>query len=224
MLDLFLYIWYHFLGYAACHQLIDRTIFFGGRPLFVCCRCSGIYIGYSLSYLFIYITRRSKARYFPPRKVVFAGLFVSSLMFLDVGTVMLGLRHGMNDLRIITGLLAGMSIPFAVFPAINKLTGGEEKKVLDGIIPFIFLIIVNGLIFFIIKSGKAFLFWPFFLIIAAGFILIYINLNSILILFFMRLIGLNRNSFYKVIILSFILTFLEILPVYCLYKYLGIKD
>ena len=227
MLDFFLNIWYQFLGYAACHQITERTIFFGSMPLFVCCRCSGIYAGYAISYFFIYLTGKSKARYFPLRHVIITGIILSSLMFIDVGTVMAGLRHGSNDIRLITGLLAGMSLPFVLFPAINRLlsyNSGGEKKIIDGIKPFAGLILLNLLIFFLIKSGEGFLFWPSFILIAAGFILIYVNLNSILILFFLRLTGHNTEAMLKVIIFSFILSFFEILPVYWFYKFFGIKN
>jgi uncharacterized membrane protein len=226
MLDFFLNIWYNFLGYAACHQMPERTICFDGRPLFVCCRCSGIYIGYFISYLFIYFTGRDKARNFPRKNLVLSGLFISSLMLIDVGTVILGLRHGANDIRIITGLLAGMSLPFVVFPEINRLfsdSGGEEKRVIDGIIPFLVIIIFNLCIFFVIKTGRGFLFWPFFLVVASGFILLYVNFNTIFLLFFLRIIGRKSRAFYKIVIISSILSFFEILPVYCLYKALGIK-
>ncbi len=227
MLDSFLNIWYHFLGYAACHQITERTIFFGSRPMFVCFRCSGIYAGYALSCLFIYLTRRNKARYFPERGVIITGIILSSLMFIDAGTAMAGLRHGENDIRLITGLMAGMSLPFVVFPAINRLlsyNSGEDKKIIDGLKAFAGLILLNCLIFFLFKSGKDFLFWPFFLLTGTGFVLLYLNLNSILILFFLRLTGHYTEAIFKVTVVSFILSFFEILPVYWLYKFLGIKN
>ena len=100
---------------------------------------------------FIYLTGKSKARYFPGRHVMIAGGILSSLMFIDVGTVMAGLRHGSNDIRLITGILAGMSLPFLLFPAINRLlpyNSGEEKKIIDGIKPLAGIILANCLIFF----------------------------------------------------------------------------
>ncbi|MEQ8169480.1 MAG: DUF2085 domain-containing protein [Candidatus Eremiobacterota bacterium] len=227
MLDLFLHIWYHFLGYASCHQMIDRTIFFGSRPMFVCVRCSGIYAGYVISCLFIYLTGKNKARFFPEKSVIITGIIISSLIFIDVGSVIAGFRHGANDIRLITGLMAGMSLPFLVFPAINRLlsyNSGEDKKIINGLKPFAGLILLNCLIFFLFKSGKDFLFWPFFLLTGAGFILLYLNLNSILILFFLRLIGHSTKAMLKVIFVSFILSFFELLPVYWLYKFLGIKN
>ncbi|MEQ8189301.1 MAG: DUF2085 domain-containing protein [Candidatus Eremiobacterota bacterium] len=227
MLDLFLNIWYYFLGYAACHQIPERTVFFGSMPMFVCCRCAGIYAGYAMSCLFIYLTGKNKALYFPAKHILITGVIISSLMFIDVGTVMAGLRHGANNIRLFTGLMAGMSLPFVVFPAINRLlsyNSGEKKNIIDGIKPLVCLILVNLVMFFLIISGRDFLFWPFFLLTGAGFILIYLNLNSILILFFLRLTGHYTEAMLKITVVSFILSFFEILPVYCLYKFLGIKN
>jgi len=195
--------------------------------MFVCCRCAGIYAGYAMSCLFIYLTGKNKALYFPAKHVLITGGILSSLMFIDVGTAMAGLRHGANNIRLFTGLMAGMSLPFVVFPAINRLLSynpGAKKNIIDGIKPLVCLILVNLVMFFLIISGRNFLFWPFFLLTGAGFILLYLNLNSILILFFLRLTGHYTEAILKITVVSFILSFFEILPVYWLYKFLGIKN
>jgi hypothetical protein len=147
-------------------------------------------------------------------------------MFIDVGTVMAHLRQGNNDIRIITGLLAGSSLPFIIFPALNYFfpeDSHREKKVLTGTLPYIFIILLDILIFLIIKSDRAVLFWPFFIIIATGLILTYINLNSVFILLVFKFIGIIRINIFHTIILSGIISFLEMLAVYLIYKKFGIK-
>ena len=84
ILDIFFYIWYDFIGYASCHQLTERTLSFDGTMFFVCYRCSGIYAGYVLSYIYIYLGKKHKAVKLPSRKIVFTGILFGSLMFFDV--------------------------------------------------------------------------------------------------------------------------------------------
>jgi len=136
------------------------------------------------------------------------------------------LRPGNNDTRIITGMIAGSSLAFLVFPALNYFFPHDvqgEKRVLTGSLPYIFIILMGISIFFIIKSNMAFLFWPFFIIIGAGLILTYINLNSIFILLLFKFLSFFRINIFHTIILSGIMSFLEMLCVYLLYKKFGIK-
>ncbi|HPZ09026.1 MAG TPA: DUF2085 domain-containing protein [Candidatus Eremiobacteraeota bacterium] len=224
--DLFLDIWYNFIGYSACHQIADRTIAFDGRLLFVCCRCSGIYTGYFISYLFICFTSKKDASYFPSKSVIVTGSILASFIFFDVASVILGFRHGANDIRVITGLFAGMALPFLVVPWINRLllaSSGKKERSIDGILAYFMVVILNLLAFLMFTSGQSFLFWPFFIIIASGLILLYVNLNTIFLLFFFRLVGCNKPVLAKIISLSCILFLLEMIPVYVFYKISGIK-
>jgi len=225
LFDLFVSLWYHFIGYASCHQFPERIPVFSGRELFVCYRCSGIYTGYFISYVYIYITGKAKARQFPSKNVVWTGILVSSLMFLDVFSVILGLRDGSNDIRMLTGLFAGASLPFVVFPIFNRFFphNSTEERVINGI-PFLLIIVLDLIVFFIIKTGSLFLFWPLFFIIVSGLVLIYINVNAIFLFLFFQIVIFNRlSSIIKLNIWAFIASFLELLAVYFLYKTLGIK-
>lgn len=227
ILEIFLNIWYHFIGYASCHQMPERTLSFGGKMLFVCCRCSAIYAGYVISYIFIYFTGRKRARKFPSRGVFIFGLILSSLMFLDVFSVLFKLREGSNETRILTGLLAGSALPFVIFPLLNRLIPGDgiEKRSVKDVYSYLFVIFLSLVTFFLIHVHSLyFLFWIFFILIATGLVLIYVNLNAVFILLFFRLTGFCRDlSMGHINFLSLVISFVEIFVVYALYKFLGVK-
>ncbi len=48
---------------------------------------------------------------------------------LDGGTQFLGLRQSTNELRLITGFIAGIVVPFCVIPMFNMLILGQKDKV-----------------------------------------------------------------------------------------------
>ena len=141
-------------------------------------------------------------------------------------SVIFNFRHGSNDMRLITGLFAGSMLPFLVFPLFNRLLHSEPKdeKIMDSIFPLLFIIIADIIIFSIIRTGCSFLFWPYFIVCAAGNILVYLNLNALFLLFFFNITGYYRSlNIHVVNFYAFIFSFMELYAVYLLYKFLGIK-
>jgi len=51
---------YGAIGSLTCHQLPSRTIYINSIPLPLCARDTGIYIGFFISLIYIYINKRSK--------------------------------------------------------------------------------------------------------------------------------------------------------------------
>ncbi len=56
------------IGYAVCHRISARTFFLGERPLPLCARCSGMYLGALM--VIIYQMRYRRKGGFPPRKIL----------------------------------------------------------------------------------------------------------------------------------------------------------
>lgn len=214
-LEYFFWVWYKFIGLTECHQMVERTLTFDEKLLFICCRCSGVYTGYFISYFFIWFSGKRNARGFPPGKVILLGSVLSLLMFVDVGTAFFELRTGSNDIRVITGLLAGFSFTFLAIPLVNRLSFDriDNNRVLDGIKQYLYVLAIIIVTFMLMRSGLAFLFWPFFIVISINLILLYINVNSILILLFLRLLKVKLRTCY-VIVIAFIMSFIEKFTLY----------
>lgn len=108
------------LGYGLCHQLPERSFVAGGYQLPVCARDTGIYVGILATALVIAALDRGRRRSEPPSLpvLVIAGLFVGA-MATDGLTSYLGLRTTTNDLRLLTGLMAGYGIGVILVPLLN---------------------------------------------------------------------------------------------------------
>ncbi len=108
------------VGYGLCHQLPERSFFGGGHQLPVCARDTGIYFGFAVGFAALaIIARKSRPSELPRWPVlVLIGLFVAAMGF-DGVTSYAGLRTTTNDLRLLTGLVAGWGLSALSFPMFN---------------------------------------------------------------------------------------------------------
>ena len=110
----------HWMGYGLCHQLPERSFFGGGVQVPVCARDTGIYIGFLASLAIISIVHcGSRPKEFPTTPTWIAIALMIGSMALDGGTEYAGLRSTTNELRLITGLLAGFAIAAILAPMLN---------------------------------------------------------------------------------------------------------
>jgi uncharacterized membrane protein len=114
-------------AYAVCHRIPERTFAFAGRPLPLCARCSGTYLGALAGLAVLTVRGRGRAAHLP------APIFLAVLaLFLLVWAVdginsFLTLIPGLpylyeprNLLRLITGTLEGLAIAAIVLPVANQ--------------------------------------------------------------------------------------------------------
>ena len=124
----------HWFGFGLCHQLPERSFFGGGVQVPVCARDTGIYLGFLISLVLISVLHKgSRPREFPaPAGWVAVALMIGA-MGVDGVSSYAGLRTTTNDLRLITGLLAGYAIAALLAPMLNDVFWrvGSRERVLD---------------------------------------------------------------------------------------------
>jgi uncharacterized membrane protein len=123
----------HWLGFGLCHQMPERSFFGGGVQVPVCARDTGIYFGVLVSLALISLLHKGDhPRGFPTWFGWTAIALMIGAMGLDGGTEYAGLRTTTNELRLITGLLAGFAIGALIAPMINDelWRTGSARRVL----------------------------------------------------------------------------------------------
>jgi len=121
----------HWLGFGLCHQLPERSFFGGGTQVPVCARDTGIYLGFLISLIVISAVHKGdRPREFPaPAGWVAIALMIGAMGFDGVSSYA-GFRTTTNDLRLITGLLAGYAIAALLAPMLNDefwRTGSRQR-------------------------------------------------------------------------------------------------
>ncbi|MEM2571437.1 MAG: DUF2085 domain-containing protein, partial [Thermoproteota archaeon] len=104
---------FNLIGNLVCHQKPDRTLCIGGSYLPVCARCTGAYLGFLLGYVLVPFLSDKKAKG-PPN--LYVSLILTLPLWIDSIGQTLGFWISTNDIRLITGLLFGVSLaPLLVY-------------------------------------------------------------------------------------------------------------
>lgn len=82
----------------GCHQMAERSFFYGGYQFPLCARCTGVIFG-SFTALILFFSAPIS---------LFWSLVLSGVMFLDWLLQHLNIRHSTNPRRLVTGILGGL--------------------------------------------------------------------------------------------------------------------
>ncbi len=114
------------IGYAVCHRIDLRSFHLGERPLPLCARCSGMYLGALLGLAYQGYLKPRRAQ-MPHRSVwlVIALLAVAFVVdglnsFASLLPGAPGLYPPRNALRLLSGTGMGIAIAAALYPALNQ--------------------------------------------------------------------------------------------------------
>ena len=172
------------LGFAVCHQLPERTLHYGLAALPTCVRCSGIYVGLLAGFLYLTAANRKRESGFPPWWALAFGVIGLGLMGLDGVSSYAAWRPTTNELRLITGLLAGSALPLVLVPMFNYQAwkNASEDRIIKGWADFGLYLLVIVATFLAFQYRPDWLFWPVYLLSGLAIILAFVYTNAILVL------------------------------------------
>jgi uncharacterized membrane protein len=99
-----------------CHGIAERCLTVWGAVMPICARCTALYLGLLAGLLVFWMLPRTRET--TARRVMFAAALPMAIDGLSQAT---GLRTSTNELRIITGLLAGSAFGWWVLTAIEDV-------------------------------------------------------------------------------------------------------
>lgn len=190
------------IAYAVCHRIELRSFYLGNRPLPLCARCSGMFLGAvsALMFLFLHKPRRSL---FPPRPLwVLFGLFVvgyvvdgfNSYWHLVSNSYLLYSPN--NTLRLATGTYFGIALANLVFPGFNQSVwrNPKEEPALRTWRETGMMVLLGVGIILAMKTENPLLLYPLALISAFGVLLLLTLVYSMVLLILFRREGLAHSS------------------------------
>jgi uncharacterized membrane protein len=208
------------LGYAVCHRISERSFHLIERPMPLCARCSGMYLGALVGLVFQGMISWRKASG-PPWKllpffgVLFAAFALDGLnSFLHLMEIELLGYEPDNLYRLITGTGMGLVIAVAVFPAFNQTVwaDAESKPAVGSWAAFAGLLLLGAVTILLILTENPVILYPLALLSAGTVLLLLTMIYSIVWVLLLR----KENSFTKLrqmsipLVLGFITALLQI--------------
>lgn len=108
-----------------CHGKVERCLELFGTPMPICARCVGIYVGMLAGIVAFWAVPLLRERVM--RIVAFV---CAAPLAIDGLTQLAGLRESTNDLRIATGLVAGLAFGLWILSAVERRKE-ERSHILD---------------------------------------------------------------------------------------------
>jgi uncharacterized membrane protein len=175
------------IGYAVCHRIALRSFHLGERPLPLCARCSGMYLGAMLG--MAYQVQKGCRAGMPARQVlIFLGLLVLAFA-VDGMNSFLSLFPGFptlytpnNTIRLITGTWMGLVIAAVLMPAFNEAAWREldPRPAIGSLRSFGMLFILAIFLDLILLSENPIVLYPLALLSAAGVVLLLTMIYTIM--------------------------------------------
>lgn len=215
------------IGFSVCHQLDSRSLIFGNITSPLCSRCAGIYIGFLISAIILFLMFKKKQSDLPPvyALVILAIFFLSTLV--DGLASYFGLYMTNNIIRFSTGFLCGASIMTVLYPVFNFQYYRDPSKEKIFKRPFTFIIFVLSLIAFIVFTLFQFdflgSFYYYLSSLSVVFTFFFVSLVMIYLIpfFFQKANRLFSKYLIIPIVLALILTALEIFIAYKLHEFMA---
>ena len=214
------------LGASVCHQIPERSLNMGGLILPICSRCCGIYIGFFICAIFMFLIFRKRESDLPPLYILII------LIIFILSTVADGLLSYLfvtttnNIARFITGFLSGSSTMTIIYPIFNYqyYKYSYNIRIFASPFKFIFFIAANALVIFITLLKLRFLnyFYYYLSAVSVIFTFYFVNLLIILLLPIFSRKAPKLFSKYSVLptILALIMSSVELLASYKLHMFL----
>lgn len=186
------------VGYAICHQIPERSFYWAGRPLPLCARCTGTFLGIMLGFSMMAIRRRGRCGKLPPFPVlvILAAFFVTwaidglnSYLTLFEGLPHLYMPH--NLLRLATGMLNGLTLSALVYPIFSLTVWAEPtgERSIENIRELAIMLPLAGALVSLIWLGWSPLVYTLSLISLLGTLLLLLIVNTLI-----AVIALQREN------------------------------
>jgi len=182
-------------AFAVCHRIPERTFTVAGRPLPLCARCSGTYLGALAGLAVLALRGRGRASMLPaPKYLVVFGIFLAAWAvdgFNSFLTFFPGVPHlyePHNLLRLATGTVEGLAIAALALPAFNRSFWAEPlpMRSIGSWQDIAWMLAGGALVAGLVSSDLPFLLYPLAILSGIAVVLLLGVVNSVFVLLILR--------------------------------------
>jgi uncharacterized membrane protein len=176
-----------YIGYAVCHRITDRSFTIAGRQLPLCARCTGMFLGVTLTFAVLGLAGRRRWSMLPPLRVMLALIGLIGFMAIDginsYSHFFPNLPHlyePRNWLRLITGMGAGLAMGIVLFPALAQSLWRDQevRPALESLRELAGLILLAGLVIALVLSNQPTILYVLGIASAMGVVLVLTAING----------------------------------------------
>jgi len=210
------------IGFSVCHQLPSRSLNIGNLYLPVCARCTGIYIGFLVSAVILFLMFRKKENDLPPAYItIILFLFILSTVINGVLSYFTPLSTS-NNVRLVTGFLCGSSIMAIIYPifTFQYYEESKDKRIFSRPIKFIIYLAILMIFIVVILARISFLGHFLYYLTAFSIIFTFYFVNLLIIFLIPPFSQRARNLLSKYLVLPSVISIsLLTLELFLFYKF-----
>jgi uncharacterized membrane protein len=182
-------------GYAFCHRFVSHSFTINGRPMALCARCTGMYLGAALTALLLGLAGRLRHSDLPPTPLLLVLIAFVAVMGLDGLNsvahslpILPHLYEPQNWLRLVTGMGTGLAMGAFLLPALGQTLWQAEqfRPAVRSWQELLEMVVVAGTAVLLILSNQPPLLYVLSIVSALGLLLILTATNCILLLVILR--------------------------------------
>ena len=194
------------VGYAVCHRIDLRSFHLGDRPISLCARCTGQYLGAMLGLVFQLIRRPRAVGRAPWRVIIVLGVFALAYaldgtnsylhLLIEMSTkggyemnkvlrilTDISSNYGYmpnNTLRLLTGTGLGIGVSVMLLPAFNQTMWKrrDRRAAIDGWLPLIGVLTLGLILDLLVLTENPLILYPLALISSSGVLVLLIMVYS----------------------------------------------
>ena len=183
------------VGYAICHQIPERSFYWAGRPLPLCARCTGTFLGVALGFGMIAWRRRVRCGKLPPFPVLLVMATFLVIWALDGLNSYLTLFEHLphlyeprNLVRMATGMLNGLALSALVYPVFSLTVWAEPtgERSVENIRELAIMLALAGALVSLIWIGWFPLVYVLSLMSVLGALLLLLVVNTLIVVIALR--------------------------------------
>jgi uncharacterized membrane protein len=183
------------VGYAICHRIPERSFHLAGRPLPLCARCTGTYLGSLAGFAAMWALGHKRASDLPPTRVmVLLAGFIASMgvdglnSYLSFFPNAPHLYEPSNLLRLATGTLNGLALSIIVLPVFNFTLWREARpsRSIRNFRDLAVAVALAAVMALIVQAELDFLLYPLAILSTLGVLIMLTAVNTMIILIVTR--------------------------------------